>query len=146
MRGGWGGGHGEGGAGDRLLAGGTADGGEVGEQAGGADDVVAPHWVGAVARALEQHDLVACRLDGARLNEPAVLEIRPCPQQDGLMRFKYSDLLPFASTCGLGVRRSAFEPRDGFDETVFLGGDVDVFCWPAQLQGWMPVAENDRPA
>ena len=100
-----------------------------------ADDVVAPDWVGAVARALEQHDLVACRLDGARLNDPAVLEIRPCPQQDGLMRFKYSDFLPFASTCGLGVRRSAFEQLDGFDETLFLGGDID-FCWRAQLQGF----------
>ena len=100
-----------------------------------ADDVVAPDWVRQVARALEQVDLAACRLDGDRLNEPAVLEIRPCPQQDGLMRFRYSDFLPFASTCGLGVRRAAFEALGGFDEDLFLGGDID-FCWRAQLQGF----------
>ena len=51
------------------------------------------------------------------------------------MRFRYSDFLPFASTCGLGVRRSAFEELDGFDEDLFLGGDID-FCWRAQLQGF----------
>ena len=99
-----------------------------------ADDVVASDWIGAIGRALEQHELIASRFDGEKLNDPEVLGIRSCPQQEGLMRFKYSDFLPFASACGLAVRRSVFEELAGFDEDFVAGEDID-FCWRAQLQG-----------
>lgn len=99
-----------------------------------ADDVVSAGWVSAIERALAQNDLVASRFDGDRLNSRETLEVRQCPQQDGLMSFRYAPFLPFAGACGLGVRRSLFEALEGFDEQLLNGEDID-FCWRAQLGG-----------
>lgn len=99
-----------------------------------ADDVVAPNWLNAIARALDRHDLVASRFDGDRLNSRETLAVRKCPQQEGLMSFKYSRFLPTAGACGMGVRRKLFEALEGYDEQLLNGEDID-FCWRAQLGG-----------
>lgn len=99
-----------------------------------ADDVVAPSWLNAIARALDRHDLVASRFDGERLNSRETLAVRKCPQQEGLMSFRYSHFLPTAGACGMGVRRTLFEALEGFDEQLLNGEDID-FCWRAQLGG-----------
>jgi len=99
-----------------------------------ADDVVGADWLRAVTQAVQQHDFVASRFEGERLNAPEVLRVRQCPQQDGLMVFKYSPFLPFAGACGMAVSRSLFNALGGFDETLLNGEDID-FCWRAQLGG-----------
>ena len=99
-----------------------------------ADDVVAKGWLLAVSRAVHQHDFVASRFEGDRLNSPEVRRVRKCPQQDGLMAFKYSSFLPFAGACGMAVRRTLFDELGGFDESLLNGEDID-FCWRVQLMG-----------
>ena len=99
-----------------------------------ADDVVAEGWLHAVSRAVNQHGFVASRFEGERLNPPEVLRVRSCPQQDGLMTFKYAPFLPFAGACGMAVRTSLFDALGGFDEELVNGEDID-FCWRAQLDG-----------
>ena len=99
-----------------------------------ADDVVGKGWLRALSRAVQRYDFAASRFEGERLNPPEVLRIRQCPQQDGLMTFKYSRFLPFAGACGLAVRRSLFDTLGGFDEELLSGEDID-FCWRAQLSG-----------
>ena len=99
-----------------------------------ADDVVAPNWLSAIERALAQHDLVASRFDGEKLNSRETLAVRTCPQQEDLMSFRYARFLPFAGACGMGIKRSLFEALEGFDEQLLNGEDID-FCWRAQLGG-----------
>ena len=98
------------------------------------DDVAAPGWVAAIGTALAEHAFVASRFDGTRLNPPALLKSRPCPQQDGLQNSRYPPFLPHAGGCGLGIRRSLFEAVGGFDETALALEDTD-FCFRVQLRG-----------
>jgi glycosyltransferase involved in cell wall biosynthesis len=99
-----------------------------------ADDEVAPSWLAAMGNALSKYDLVACRCEFEKLNEPWTLKYRAPFQSDGLQEYKYPPFLPHASACSLGFRRSLHEAIGGFDESIPALPDTD-FCWRAQLAG-----------
>jgi len=96
-----------------------------------ADDIVAPGWLKAMARALEQHDLVAGGLDLEALNQNAPW--RPAPQAGS--KHCIAGFMPYVITCNMGVSRQAFEASGGFAEEFTGGGDVDL-SWRLQLLGY----------
>lgn len=97
-----------------------------------ADDVVADNFVSAMARALETHDFVACRLDEHRLNEPWLAASWRNSQKDGLPRS--AGFLPSAGAGTMGFKRFVFERVGGFDPDLRAREDTD-FCWKVQLEG-----------
>jgi len=99
-----------------------------------ADDEVAPGWVAAIGTALSEHDFVASRFEGEKLNETWVLRSHLCPQQTGLQPYTQPPFLPHASGCGLGIKRELHEAVHGFDETLMNLQDTD-YCWKIQLAG-----------
>jgi glycosyltransferase involved in cell wall biosynthesis len=99
-----------------------------------ADDKVAPGWVEAIARGLEEHQFVAGRLDSQLLNSPAVVRSRPVPQSVGLQWWSVGPPLPHAGGGNLGIHRSVYEAVGGFDEDLVGLQDVD-FCWRVQMTG-----------
>jgi len=99
-----------------------------------ADDEVAPGWVAAIGKALSEHDFVASRFEGGKLNEPWVLQSHRCPQQTGIQEYKYPPFLPHAGGCGLGIKRSLHILVGGFDEDILFLDDTD-YCWRVQLAG-----------
>jgi glycosyltransferase involved in cell wall biosynthesis len=103
------------------------------------DDLITPGYLAAMRAGLEGDQLVAARLDSRTLNEGWSADSRPEAVVDGL--FDHFDFLPYAPTCTLGVRRSAFERLGGFAPVPFAE-DVD-FSWRAQLAGLVlrPVPE-----
>ena len=99
-----------------------------------ADDVVAPGWLAAMARALAEHEFVACRYDNEKLNPPEVQRTHLNPQRDGLTTYSYPPFLPHAGGGGLGVRKSVHQEVGGFDESLPALEDTD-YCWRIQLAG-----------
>jgi GT2 family glycosyltransferase len=99
------------------------------------DDEVAPGWLDAMARALGEHDLVACKLDHETLNEAWILDVRGRPQEDGLPRWSFGTHLPFAFACSLGIRRELHEQVGGFDERMKPAAEDVDYCWRAQYAG-----------
>jgi GT2 family glycosyltransferase len=99
-----------------------------------ADDKVAPGWVEAMVRALEEHQFVAGPFDAEELNDPSVQRSRWLPQTDGLQTSTVGPGLPFAGGGNLGIHRSVYEAVGGFDEDVVGFPDTD-FCWRVQLAG-----------
>ena len=96
------------------------------------DDEVAPGYVSAMVSALEQAELVAARMDDAKLNEGWRSHARTLPQTDGIP----TDPVPWAYGCTLGVRRDAFERLGGFSEDLETRAAEDVdFCWTAHEHG-----------
>ena len=98
-----------------------------------ADDVVADNFVAAMAKALETHDFVACRLEEHRLNEPWIAGSWKNGQSTGLLGSS-SRFLPFGGGGTLGFKRFVFEAVGGFDPELRAREDND-FCWRVQLQG-----------
>jgi glycosyltransferase involved in cell wall biosynthesis len=88
------------------------------------DDVVTPGYVAAMAAALNQHEFVAARIDGRTLNPPWRVDMRPVDVQEGL---RQSASFPWALSCALGVKRTAFDRVGGFDASFATSGeDVDL--------------------
>ena len=98
-----------------------------------ADDVVAPQWVEAMVRGLEQHDVVGGVCEVTSLNDPQVVDWRGVPATDELPIA--AGFLPYAIGATTGVRRSAFERLGGWDPRFASGGDDIDFSWRAQLAG-----------
>jgi len=99
-----------------------------------ADDLVPDDWVKVMFEALQEHDLVACRMDAELLNERWQVESWPNGQESGLLGFS-PRFLPFGAAGTLGMNRSVFESVGGFDTELRARVDND-FCWKAQLQGF----------
>lgn len=99
-----------------------------------ADDEVGEGWLAAMGRALEAHDLVACRIDIAKLNPEWIQRARPNTQGDGLPTYDYPRFLPHAGGGTLGIRRRLHVGIGGFDEGMALLEDTD-YCWRLQLAG-----------
>lgn len=99
-----------------------------------ADDEVGTDWLPAMGKALSQHDFVACRFEGKKLNSVFVQNVHRDTQQDGLQEIWYSPFLPHAGGGSLGVKRALFDSIGGFDETLPFLHDTD-FCFRAQLAG-----------
>ncbi|HEX5333026.1 MAG TPA: glycosyltransferase [Cellulomonas sp.] len=94
-----------------------------------ADDRVAPGWVDAMARALQQADVVGGAFDNDTFNDGA-MERHPAgvPVTAGF--------LPRAITANLGVRRSAWSAVGGFAEDYGYGSEDTEFCWRLQVAGY----------
>jgi glycosyltransferase involved in cell wall biosynthesis len=102
-----------------------------------ADDVVAPGWLAALAKALEDHEFVAGACDHEALN--------PGPAADWHARSFESELpvtmgfLPYATSANMAVSRAAFCAVGGFDEGFSrvgaAGEDIDL-SWRLQLGGY----------
>jgi cellulose synthase/poly-beta-1,6-N-acetylglucosamine synthase-like glycosyltransferase len=95
-----------------------------------ADDEVAPGWLGAMGRALQTHEFVACRFDTTKLNPPW-LQSRGTLQRDGLSRLWYPPYRLYAGGSSLGIRRSLHEAVGGFDETMPYLEDAE-YCLRVQ--------------
>jgi glycosyltransferase involved in cell wall biosynthesis len=98
-----------------------------------ADDVVAPGWLAALAKALEHDPVVTGPLETTQLRPPQF----PAPQVD-------EDELEHAEgyrrrvvTGNLGFRREVFDRLNGFDEGLPRGEDLD-FGWRAIDAGYEP--------
>lgn len=103
-----------------------------------ADDVVGKGYLGAMAAALERHELVCARLNFWRLNTPGMIEIWPrLWQQEGPI--DELDFLAFAGAGTLGIQRSLFDEVGGFDERLRWYEEADL-CWRIQLAGHRPPA------
>ena len=99
-----------------------------------ADDQIAPGYVAAVERALDEHAFVACRYDTESLNPPAVAGTLGHAQRDGLMTYDYPPFLPHAGGGGLAIRLEHHQAIGGFDESYPALEDTD-YCWRLQLAG-----------
>ena len=102
-----------------------------------ADDVVAPGWLAAMARALDRHDLVAARIDFARLNSrgsrPSWVNGRELQKELGLI--KHAPHCRWAQGGTLGLHRRVFENVGEFDPDLLNGQDMD-WCIRAHLKGY----------
>lgn len=96
-----------------------------------ADDIVAPGWLAAMARALHEHPVVAGALDVITLNGDAPW--RPPPRTGTTAAIL--NFLPHASGCNSGVWREAFDTVGGFTYECEQAQDVD-FSWRLQLKGY----------
>lgn len=94
------------------------------------DDVAQPGYVEAMARALDDADLVAARIDLTRLNRDTLVEHWGDMQDTGAMA--YHGFLPWVIGGACGVRREVFGKVGGFDTGFLVAEDTD-FCWRAQL-------------
>jgi glycosyltransferase involved in cell wall biosynthesis len=96
-----------------------------------ADDLVDDGWVAAMGKALENHDLVACRVETSKLNPPW---LRGHEQETGLQMIWYPPWLPHAGGGTIGCKRRLFEVLGGFDESMIFLEDTQ-FCFQAQFLG-----------
>ena len=99
-----------------------------------ADDEVGTGWLPAMGKALSQHDCVACRFEGQKLNSFLVQNVHKDTQQQGLQQIWYSPFLPHAGGGSLGVKRTLFDSIGGFDESLPYLHDTD-FCFKVQREG-----------
>jgi glycosyltransferase involved in cell wall biosynthesis len=101
------------------------------------DDVVSDVWVRSMARALADEDVVAGRLEVARLNRPWVRVSRPVTQQHALQTWDVGGMpwLLHAGGPNLGVSRRMWEEVGPFDVHLDFVDDID-FCFRAQLAGF----------
>jgi glycosyltransferase involved in cell wall biosynthesis len=97
-----------------------------------ADDIVAPGWLSALAKALEKHDLVAGAVEMQTLN-PSVRPRQPYAEVGA--KYLAADFMPYAIGCNFAVSREAFEAVGGFAEDLLRGSDVDL-SWRLQLRGY----------
>jgi GT2 family glycosyltransferase len=101
-----------------------------------ADDVVAPGWLAALARALEGHDFVAGACDHEALNPGPAVNWHARSFETGLP--VGMDFLPYATSANMAVSRAAFFEVGGFDESFAgvgaAGEDIDL-SWRLQLGG-----------
>ncbi|MDD1651290.1 MAG: glycosyltransferase family 2 protein [Methylococcaceae bacterium] len=96
-----------------------------------ADDVVAPGWLEAMARAFAHYDLLTGVAEYDKLNvNPGV---RQEPRTSARV-WDFLPLMPHAIGCNMGIRKSLHEAIGGCDETLFAMDDVD-YSWRAQLAG-----------
>jgi glycosyltransferase involved in cell wall biosynthesis len=94
-----------------------------------ADDVVAPGWLAACVRALEDCDAVAGTFDFASLSggsSAAGVDVYSA---------EHFGFLPAGLGANLAVRADAFRAVGGFDESMRAGEDIDL-CWRLQLAGY----------
>jgi glycosyltransferase involved in cell wall biosynthesis len=132
-----------------------------------ADDIVQPGWLAALVAALGASDVVAGTFDLTSLNgsgagvgdgvgdgggvgggigdgDGATDDTSPAATSQ-------LGFLPAGLAANLAVRRSPFEAVGGFDESMFVGEDIDL-CWRLQLRGFRfsvadgaVVAKRERP-
>ena len=90
-----------------------------------ADDVVGPHWIAAIARALEEHECVTGPLDTATLNPEWLVRTRGELAMDGPRR--HLGVVPVVPGGNMGIRRATLAAIGGFrDDLDTAGEDVEL--------------------
>ena len=97
------------------------------------DDEVAPGWLAALSRALDDHPAVGGFVERESLNTSVALATRP--QRSGLLDGGFG-FLPYPLSANCAVRREVWEALNGFDEAYRYGSDDVEFFWRAQLAGY----------
>ena len=98
-----------------------------------ADDVAAPGWLEAMAKAAGDTDIVGGRLEWETLNDPVVRAWRPqAPMTDLLVDHGF---LRYAPGGNLGVWAPVAR-EIGWDERFTFGSSDHGFAWRAQLAGY----------
>ncbi len=87
------------------------------------DDIVAPGWIYAMSKALENHQVVSGHLDERLLAVPGQEDWRPPATPDALPTFLG---YPYLLAGNMGIARSVFESVGGFDETLIRGEDMAI--------------------
>lgn len=96
------------------------------------DDIVAPGWLRAMARALGRHEFVVGRVEVGMLNT----NVSEKYGNNGINPAKtLLNFLPYAIGCTLGVSRRAFESVGGFSTMCKRCMDVEL-SWRLQLAGY----------
>jgi glycosyltransferase involved in cell wall biosynthesis len=95
-----------------------------------ADDVVAPSWLAAIARGLDEQAATTGPIETTALNG-GQSPMEPRPQWATRPQLGF---LPFMCGTNRGFRRWAFEKVGGVNESLLRGEDVD-FSWRLQLAG-----------
>lgn len=96
-----------------------------------ADDVVGEEWLQATVEALREHEVIAFRIDTAKLNGGAAA--RTIRQNEGLQSYTYPPYLPYTGST-IALRRDLFLRLGGFDESMIACEDADL-CWRIQRAG-----------
>jgi glycosyltransferase involved in cell wall biosynthesis len=95
-----------------------------------ADDEVTPTWISAMVEGLDRYELVGGPVELFD-DRGRALEVLQAEGPQTSLGF-----LPFLVGGNLGVRRSAFELVDGFDETwPTVGAEEIDFCWRLHFAG-----------
>jgi len=100
-----------------------------------ADDRAGPHWVRAMAAALDHHDLVAgVNVPDTTTSAPTVAGIATSATPTAAPTA--TRWLPYAQGSSLGVRRAWFDEVGGFDVALArTTGEDTAFSWDVQLAG-----------
>jgi glycosyltransferase involved in cell wall biosynthesis len=98
-----------------------------------ADDVVAPGWLAAMARAAETADAVCGPLDRTMFTAPRD-SLPGRERTTGLT--VWPGFLPFATGANFGIRMSLLRELGGFDVTYSRGSDDVELSWRLQLRGY----------
>lgn len=85
------------------------------------DDLADAGWIGALARALEDHDAVGGHLEEGLLAVPGQDGWRPPATPDALPTFLGH---PYLVSANMGLTRAAFDSVGGFDTTLIRGEDI----------------------
>ena len=102
-----------------------------------ADDVVAPGWIEAMARAAASADVLGGRLDEVTLNDPTLRAWRKKGlQPSGRLPVGVNGFLPYAVSANCGVRADVLRALGGWNEEYPYGGDDVELSWRAQLRGY----------
>ncbi len=100
-----------------------------------ADDIVAPGWVAAFARAAEDDgcDFMGGFVDDVSLNDPQHADWRQSPPPDRLP--EKMGFLPLAISANLAIRRSVLFDIGGWNEAYGEGCNDVELSWRAQVAG-----------
>jgi len=99
-----------------------------------ADDVVAGGWVAAIGDALRCHEFVTGPLELDLLNPTWIVDSRGRSFAD--RRPVFEGIMPYASSCNLGLRQALFERVGGFDPAWRVGEDLEL-----SLRLWLSGAD-----
>lgn len=100
-----------------------------------ADDEVDSGWIAAMAKALDQYDFVAGRLEYHKLNEAWLWGRHSRGQEEGLIPYPHSPHLPYAAAANLGLKRQIYQVAGPWDERFRHAQDTE-YCWRIQLAGF----------
>ncbi|MFK7787933.1 MAG: glycosyltransferase family 2 protein, partial [Phycisphaeraceae bacterium] len=92
-----------------------------------ADDVIAPGWVAAMAKASETHDFLASRFDYIKLCDQAEQDYCGGTQVNGIQHMWWPPFYPHSGSCGLVVKKTLHDAVGGFDNDWVELQDTD-YC------------------
>ena len=97
-----------------------------------ADDKVAPDWLEAMSRALQEHEFVTGSIDHDTLNPGSGASHWKSHISSLPLALRF---MPYALSGNMAVSRDAFEEVRGFPENLGSVGEDVAFSWQLQLAG-----------